>query len=194
MDKGPAREDAGAVNGFGALEIVERFDPGADGLAGKSRELTLNLLRHSGDPFSRLQFAPGHITCTALVLHPLERKVLFMHHHRLRRWLLPGGHVEESDACLEEAAAREAGEETRVRLDPEYPARLVGIDVHGIPPGRNEPFHLHHDLIWCFRALAAEIATTGEAPSVLWAEAADWDRLNVAESIRNGIIRAASDG
>jgi len=172
-----------------SLEIVESFDPGTDGAARKSRELTLNLLRHSEAPFSRLQFAPGHVTCTALVLHPAEPKVLFMHHHRLRRWLLPGGHVEESDTSLAEAAAREAKEETCVRIDSRYPSRLAGIDVHGIPPRVNEPFHLHHDLIWCFRALAAEIATTDEAPSVLWVEASDWDRLGVADSIRNAILR-----
>ena len=34
---------------------------------------------------------------------------------------------------------------------------LVGIDVHGIPPGRREPFHLHHDLIFAFRALSASV-------------------------------------
>ncbi len=112
-----------------------------------------------------------------------------MYHHRLHRWLLPGGHVEESDASLAAAAAREAGEETRVHIDGGRAALLAGIDVHGIPGKKDEPFHLHHDLIWCFRALAEEIATTDEAPSVVWAEEADWDRLNVANSIRNSIRR-----
>jgi 8-oxo-dGTP pyrophosphatase MutT (NUDIX family) len=172
--------------------VVEEFDPGADGLARKSRELTLDLLRQTNAPFSRHQFTPGHVTCTALVLHPDEAKVLFMYHHRLHRWLLPGGHVEESDASLAAAAAREAGEETLVQIDGS--SRLAGIDVHGIPPKRiaskeAEPFHLHHDLIWCFRALTEEIAATDEAPSVVWAEEADWDRLNVADSIRNSIHR-----
>lgn len=91
-----------------ALRAVEEFDCRADGLAAKSRDLTLDLLRHSTAPFSRSQFTPGHLTCTALVLHPRESSVLPMHHHRLKRWLLPGGHVEESDASLPEAAAREA--------------------------------------------------------------------------------------
>jgi 8-oxo-dGTP pyrophosphatase MutT (NUDIX family) len=178
-----------------ALSTVERFDPGADRLATKSRELTLDLLRHSAAPFSRSQFAPGHVTCTALVLlsSPLaaEPRVLFMHHHRLHRWLLPGGHVEESDNSLAGAAAREATEETFVRIDQAYAPWLAGIDVHGIPPKKDEPFHLHHDLIWCFRALTEDIQVTDEAPSVLWAGSGDWDRLNVAESIRNSILRSA---
>jgi 8-oxo-dGTP pyrophosphatase MutT (NUDIX family) len=129
------------------------------------------------------------VTCTALVLHPEGSKVLFMHHHRLRRWLLPGGHVEESDASLSAAAAREAQEETLVHVNGDWAARLAGIDVHGIPAKPTEPFHLHHDLIWCFRALTAEVAVTDEAPSVLWAEEADWDRLQIADSIRNSIRR-----
>jgi 8-oxo-dGTP pyrophosphatase MutT (NUDIX family) len=172
-----------------ACSVVEEFDPGADGLARKSRDLTLDLLRQTSAPFARYQFAPGHVTCTALVLHPGDSKVLFMYHHWLHRWLLPGGHVEELDASLAAAAAREAGEETLVRIDGGCAALLVGVDVHGIPAKNGEPFHLHHDLIWCFRALTEEISITDEAPSVLWAEEADWDRLDVADSIRNSIRR-----
>jgi 8-oxo-dGTP pyrophosphatase MutT (NUDIX family) len=194
MDKGPTREDAAAVIVSDALAVAEDFAPGADGLAGKSRELTLNLLRHSVAPFSRHQFTPGHVTCTALVLHPRAAhdtaKVLFMYHHRLHRWLLPGGHVEDYDGSLAETAAREAAEETRVQIDHGSVPFLAGIDVHGIPARKNKPYHLHHDLIWCFRAVTEDIATTDEAPSVLWADSTDWDRLNIAESIRNSIRRA----
>jgi len=175
-----------------ACGAVENFDSGIDGLAQKSRELTLGLLRQTEAPFSRRQFTPGHVTCTALVLHPDESKVLFMYHHRLHRWLLPGGHIEESDASLVAAAAREATEETLVRIDGDQTSRLAGIDVHWIPAKKGEPFHLHHDLIWCCRAVTAEIAITDEAPSVLWAEEADWDRLAVADSIRNSIRRVSS--
>jgi 8-oxo-dGTP pyrophosphatase MutT (NUDIX family) len=179
------------VTASDACTIVEGFDPGADGLARKSRELTLDLLRQTKAPFSRCQFTPGHVTSTALVLHPDESKVLFMYHHRLHRWLLPGGHVEESDASLAAAADREAREETLVEIDPDRAFQLAGMDVHGIPPKQNEPFHLHHDLIWCFRAVTEKIAVTDEAPSVLWAEKADWDRMQLAESIRNSIRRVA---
>ena len=63
-------------------------------------------------------------------------------------------------------------------------------DLHGIPAKKGEPFHLHHDLIWCFRAATEEIETTDEAPSVLWATSGDLDRLNVAASIRNSVLRS----
>ena len=172
-----------------AVGVVESFDAGADGLAVKSRELVLQLLVNTSTPFSRHQFTPGHVTCTALVVHPSERKVLFMHHHRLKRWLLPGGHVEETDVSLAATAAREACEETLVAIDAVPEPGLVGIDVHGIPGKKTEPFHLHHDLIWCFRATSEQIEITDEAPSVMWAEESDWDRLGVADSIRNSIRR-----
>ena len=172
-----------------AARVLERFDPGGDGLAAKSKELTLDVLRLTASPFSRRQYEPGHITCTALVFHPDEPKVLLMHHHRLRKWLLPGGHVEKSDDTLADAAAREAEEETRVRIDPKPVPRLAGVDVHGIPAKKTEPYHLHHDLIWCFRARSADITITSEAPAVVWAAQGDWDRLQLADSIRNSIRR-----
>lgn len=172
-----------------AIRIVEGFDASEDGMARKSRELTLHLLRHTPAPFSRSQFEPGHITCTALVRHPFERRFLAMFHHRLKRWLLPGGHVEADDPSLALSAAREAREETGVAIDPRGEFRLVGIDVHGIPPKPGEPCHLHHDLIWSFRAVTDYIETTDEAPEVLWAAESDFDRLGIAESIRRCALR-----
>jgi 8-oxo-dGTP pyrophosphatase MutT (NUDIX family) len=173
-----------------ALRVVGSFDPGADGLARKSKELVTEFLRHAESAFARDRFQPGHVTCTGLVRHPREAKILFMLHHRLHRWLLPGGHVEESDKSLADAAGREAREETQVVIDGACAPFLAGIDVHGIPPKHDEPFHLHHDLIWCFHAATEEIAVTTEAPSVMWAGAEDWDRLGAAESIRRSILRA----
>jgi 8-oxo-dGTP pyrophosphatase MutT (NUDIX family) len=175
-----------------ALVIVHSFDPGADDLSQKSKELTIGLLSSTDAPFSRDQFTPGHITGTALIRHPQKPLFLFMYHRRLQRWLLPGGHVEESDADLAATAAREANEETQVLIDSRFFPRLAGIDVHGIPPKRkrNEPYHLHHDLIWSFRALSEDIAVTDEAPSVLWASQSDWDRLGIAESIRRAILKS----
>ena len=173
-----------------AVGLLGGFAPGDDGLAAKSKELTLQLLAHTESPFSRAQFKPGHITCTALVLHPFSRRVLLMHHHRLRRWLLPGGHVEKRDASLAAAAAREAEEETAVAIDPHFAPFLAGVDVHGIPAKKREPFHLHHDLIWCFRAADEKVEETSEAPQVYWSMESDWDRMKVAESIRRTIRRA----
>jgi 8-oxo-dGTP pyrophosphatase MutT (NUDIX family) len=170
--------------------LISAFEPGDDGLAAKSKDLIQLLLRHGLKPFSARQYWPGHITCTALIFHPQEQRVLVIHHARLRRWLLPGGHVEKSDSALAAVAEREAIEETQVRIDRRHAPFLVGIDVHGIPPKQREPYHLHHDLIWCFRASTAEFEPTPEAPKVMWADENDWENLDLTPSIRFSIRRA----
>jgi 8-oxo-dGTP pyrophosphatase MutT (NUDIX family) len=156
----------------------------------KSRELILALLELTAAPFSRDQFHPGHITCTALVLHPDGRRALLVYHHRHHRWLLPGGHVEESDATLADAARREAVEETAVQIASGSVARLVGMDVHGIPARKSEPFHLHHDLIFTMDAESSDIACSEEAPKVAWCGIDEVDQYGVPASIVRAFRRA----
>ncbi len=98
--------------------------------------------------------------------------------------------MEETDISLDRVAAREAQEETRVQLDLRYPSFLAGVDVHGIPPRKHEPSHLHHDLIWCFRASSDLFEITAEAPEVMWAQETDWGSLDLMPSIRRSIKRA----
>lgn len=170
-----------------ALEMVRAFEASPE--EEKSRELILSLLEFTPAPFSRDQFHPGHITGTAVVLHPNGRRILLMHHHRHKRWLLPGGHIELSDATLSDAARREAIEETAVRVA-RGPVRLAGMDVHGIPSRKGEPFHLHHDLIFAFTAESEEFAITEEAPLVTWCGAGEFERYQLPASITRAARRA----
>jgi 8-oxo-dGTP pyrophosphatase MutT (NUDIX family) len=172
------------------LEMIRRFNCTGDDLAAKSRELTLMMLEESEYPFSRRQFTPGHITCTAVVLDPERRRVLLMFHHRLLRWLLPGGHCEGDDESICGVARREAIEETGVEINAESEAALVGIDVHGIPPKKKEPYHLHHDLIFAFQARSDAIHITPEAREVEWCKYSDLDGFGVAQSIVRSVNRA----
>lgn len=172
------------------FDRIESFDCAGDDLAAKSRELTLMLLQESEYPFSRRQFVPGHITCTAVVLDPRRERVLLMFHHRLLRWLLPGGHCEADDPELSGVARREAIEETGVVISSNGAAPLVGMDVHGIPPKKKEPYHLHHDLIFAFRAGSEAIQITPEARQVAWCSPADLALYGVAPSIIRAVDRA----
>lgn len=173
-----------------ALELALAFNAGDDGLAAKSRELVVQLLRHTAEPFSRNQFAPGHITCTALVLSPEGSRILLMFHHRHRRWLLPGGHVETSDSSLMEAARREAVEETGIVLSTPLQDYLVGMDVHAIPARKDEPYHLHHDLVFAMQAAEEEFSCTEEAPSIAWCDPNDFDRYQLPANIVRSAGRA----
>jgi 8-oxo-dGTP pyrophosphatase MutT (NUDIX family) len=175
------------------LEIaarIQKFDCSGDDLAAKSKDLTLMMLAQSEYPFSRRQFTPGHITCTAVVLDPRRERVLLMFHHRLLRWLLPGGHCENDDLSISSVAGREAVEETGVTIDPYVEAPLVGIDVHGIPPKKKEPYHLHHDLIFAFTSRSEAIQVTEEARRVEWSAPAELARFGVAQSIVRTVRRA----
>lgn len=158
-----------------------------DGEAVKSLELTMALLRWSPSPFSRHVFTPGHITCTGVVLSPSRDAVLLVHHRRLDRWLLPGGHVEESDRDAGDTARREVTEETEADLDSPEPL-LVGCDVHPIPARGSEPLHLHHDLIFAFRARTLSVACSPESRDVLWRRITDLEDL--PGSIRRSVNRA----
>ncbi|MGA2132241.1 MAG: NUDIX domain-containing protein [Bryobacteraceae bacterium] len=170
--------------------LLGPFDPAGDGEAAKSKELVLALLRSSEAPFSRRQFAPGHITCSGLVLGPARDRILLVLHRRLQRWLLPGGHVEPEDAAIGDAGRREVVEETGAILVADSNPLLIGVDVHGIPPRRDEPFHLHHDLAFRFQALSADFHISEEVREVAWCPIAEFDRYELPGNIRRGYARA----
>ena len=168
------------------------FSDPADGEALKSRDLVLKLLECSPSPFSRAQFTPGHITASGLVLAPDGESVLLVHHRRLDRWLLPGGHVEPEDAAVADSARREVIEETGAVLAPEPSPRLLSVDVHGIPPKGSEPYHLHHDLTYSFRALSDHFQVSEESRAVLWCLPSEFDRYSLPANVRRAYARFRS--
>ena len=171
-------------------QLARTFDEPADGQAMKSIELILELLERSPAPFSREQFTPGHITCTGLVLAADGERVLLVHHRRLNRWLLPGGHVEPEDVEIADAARREVVEETGAILGPE--SWFVGADVHGIPGKKHEPYHLHHDLLFHFRALEEELRVSEESHAVVWCAPSEFDRYQVPGNVRRAYRRVVT--
>ncbi len=171
-------------------DLVGSFADEGDEAATKSQELILGLLAGVSSPFSRASFTPGHITCTAVVLSPERRRFLLVHHRRLDRWLLPGGHVETSDEAIWETARREAIEETGAQIVADGRPELVGLDVHGIPARGREPFHLHHDLIFRFVARAEKLKGCAEVRDVAWSGVGEFDHYALPVSIRRSVLRA----
>ena len=170
------------------MGILSDFSSDGDGEAGKSRELTLALLAWSPEPMNRSTFTPGHVTCTGCVWHPTGDRILLVHHKRLGRWLLPGGHVDAEDVAIADTARREVLEETGVRVG--GATELVNVDVHPIPPGKGEPLHLHHDLIFAFRATSEETTCSEESRAVEWCALDEFDRYNLPIPIRRAIERS----
>jgi 8-oxo-dGTP pyrophosphatase MutT (NUDIX family) len=170
-----------------ALHLIREFQEPEDE---KSRELILGLLAHSPDPLSRHQFTPGHLTCTGLLIHPDRSHILLIHHRRLNRWLLPGGHVEAADPSPAEAARREAQEETAVLTLPFF--ALAGMDVHGIPGRGAEPYHLHYDLKFAFLAQSGDFAADeAETRAAAWCPLTDlaFHEFELPASIRRAARR-----
>jgi 8-oxo-dGTP pyrophosphatase MutT (NUDIX family) len=164
--------------------LVRGFRDEEDGAAMKSRELILALLECSPAPFSREQFTPGHITATGLVVNPAGDRLLLVHHRRLDRWLLPGGHVEPGDREIHETSRREVVEETGAVLPPGEQPRLAGLDVHGIPGNGREPYHLHHDLVFSFRAGDEQVRVSHESRGIAWCGPEEFDRYRVPLNVR----------
>lgn len=171
-------------------DLISPFVDDGDEAAMKSQELILMLLKCGSSPFSRDHFTPGHITCTAVVLSPDKRRFLLVHHRRLDRWLLPGGHVEPNDVRIWDTARREAIEETGVDVVPEERPALVGMDVHGIPAKGREPYHLHHDLVFRFHAKTPKLSASEETRDVAWASVAEFEDYDLPVSIRRCVLRA----
>jgi 8-oxo-dGTP pyrophosphatase MutT (NUDIX family) len=174
--------------------LIQTFDDPSDGAAIKSLELIHMLLECSPDPFSRAQFTPGHITCTGLVLAVDGERMLMVHHRRLNRWLLPGGHVEPGDAEIWDAAHREVVEETGAHLVRSATPVLAGLDVHGIPAGKGEPYHLHHDILFHFRANGDQTRLSPESRAIAWCTPAEFDRYAVPDSVRRAYARMRKVG
>ena len=168
---------------------LDGFDTAGDGASEKSIELVRMLLEHSPYPFSRNQFTPGHITATACVIHPKHSSFILIYHKRLHRWLMPGGHVEAGDSEVSASAAREAIEETGIALALGTP-RLLSVDVHAIPPKRDEPLHLHHDLTFQFQAASEAVVITEETEAVVWATESDFAKYGIAENLQRAVRRA----
>jgi 8-oxo-dGTP pyrophosphatase MutT (NUDIX family) len=77
---------------------------------------------------------PAHLTAGALVLSADGSQVLMTLHAKARRWFHLGGHCEDVDATLADAARREAAEES-------------GIDGLVLDP---QPIHLdEHEVAFC---------------------------------------------
>ncbi|NIM51912.1 MAG: NUDIX domain-containing protein [Gemmatimonadales bacterium] len=171
------------------LGLLDTFDAAGDERAAASARRTVDLLRQSPAPFSRTSYDLGHVTASALVLSSDGTQVLLVFHHRLQRWLQPGGHVESHDASIVAAAQREVREETGLAVLPTTPLRLVGVDVHEIPSGHGEPAHLHHDLMVRCSADGDPGNLTGENHAT-WCPVHDLSRYRVDQALHRGVARA----
>jgi 8-oxo-dGTP pyrophosphatase MutT (NUDIX family) len=140
-----------------------------------------------------------HFTVAVFVVH--EGRVLLHYHRKLRKWLPPGGHVEDNE-LPDTAAVREVLEETGIRarlvgdrgLPIDEPQQLVvpaGIQVEHIYPG-----HEHVDLVYFARPDPDDIGAAevdprlAESDQVGWYAASELDTLGANSEIKAWAQRA----
>jgi 8-oxo-dGTP pyrophosphatase MutT (NUDIX family) len=130
------------------------------------RHAVLAFLDARADACGR-ECVPGHITASALVLDHTGERVLLTLHPRVGRWVQLGGHCEEADADIVDAALREATEESGIdglRLDP----RLAAVHVHPVTCSLGVPTR-HLDLQFVAHAPAgAQIGISDESVDLRW--------------------------
>jgi coenzyme F420-0:L-glutamate ligase len=136
------------------------------------REAFLGFLAARPDAMWR-ECAPGHLTASALVLDPSRQAVLLTLHPRVGLWLQLGGHCEEGDNTVLDAAAREAREESGIGSLSFDPLPL-SLDVHPITCSLGVPTR-HFDVK--FLAVSpegAEPVISDESLDLRWFR---WDAL-----------------
>lgn len=106
---------------------------------------------------------PEHFTASALPISADAREVCLVHHRKMGKWVQPGGHFEEWDRLVAEAAAREMEEETGLSgaVDP-VP---VGLSRHPAPC-RAGAWHLDLQLVAV--ADGSEPVVSDESVAVAW--------------------------
>jgi coenzyme F420-0:L-glutamate ligase len=171
------REDVGWAGGVppalhaDAVTVVSGM-PVPDLSARSVQQAFLGFLAARPDAMWR-SCVPGHLTASALVLDPSRAAVLLTLHPRAGMWLQVGGHCEEGDRSVLDAAAREAREETGIgslSLDP----TPLALDVHPITCSLGVPTR-HFDVQYLAVAPAgAEPVRSAESLDLRWF---GWDEL-----------------
>lgn len=110
---------------------------------------------------------PGHVTASSIVLDADHRNVLLTLHPRVGRWIQLGGHCEETDDTVVDAALREAREESGIAeltIDPE----LLSAHTHPITCSLGQPTR-HLDLRFLVTApIGARPVRSDESTDLRW--------------------------
>ncbi len=110
----------------------------------------LEFAKTNRNPIDR-KHLPAHFTVSAIVIN--ENKILTINHKALGISFQPGGHIEEYDRTVMDAAIREVREETGLEtiLKNDIFAHIPFLlDIHDIPENKKkeELAHQHYDMFF----------------------------------------------
>ena len=162
------------------INLVSNHTP-IDGLEKSHTDNTLRFLNENNNCASADNIS-GHVTASAWLLSPCQTKILLTHHRKLDRWLQLGGHV-ETDATIQEAAVREAAEESGISDMSLVDNAIFDIDVHLIPTRKNVLEHYHYDLRFLIQANSTGFTKSAESNDLAWFNLSEVRKLVSDESI-----------
>ena len=91
-----------------------------------------------------------HFCATACIVDKEEKKILFIHHKKLNKWLFVGGHIEENEDP-ETAVIREVKEETNLDIEllgERYPREIDYIRPFALQRNVVNDNHVHVDIFY----------------------------------------------
>jgi 8-oxo-dGTP pyrophosphatase MutT (NUDIX family) len=164
-----------AANAAALRAELETYQPTTP-IESSHKDRMLSLLSKSTNPFTPLNFEPGHFTASAAIISPEAGRIAVIYNRHLDCWLQPGGHVEQSDVSTAATAVRETREELGLCL-PLSEACILDLDVHDFPSVYGRPAHHHFDIRYLFWHPEAALTVSGDATAATW--------VTPAEAIRN---------
>lgn len=180
--------------------------PCADEKEAQDAQRIIELARLHPNIFSPL-CEVGHITGSALIVHPPTKRVLLNHHRKFDRWMQFGGHM-DNDLAPHVTALREACEESGLRdlrfIDAKYPGsqplpagevsegeRPFDVSVHVVPARDDRPEHLHLDLRYLLATDQPDSAqATDESNAIRWFTLDELDALGLKPGVWRLIHKA----
>lgn len=128
-----------------------------------------------------------HFCASAYVINPVDKKILLVHHSTFKRWVQPGGHIED-DEMPEETAIREVYEETGIRiklLGERFPREDDCIRPLGIQKNRGKQGDVHIDIIYAGMPLSIdEVDEDDEIDKHCWFSRDELDEIEVFPDIK----------
>ncbi len=110
---------------------------------------------------------PDHLTASALVINSSASHVLLCLHRKVGLWLQFGGHIEDGDTSVADAALREAKEESGIDELTLVGSGPMRLDRHAAPCDDQARYHLDVQYL-AVAADGAEPTVSSESIDVRW--------------------------
>lgn len=129
-----------------------------------------------------------HFCASVFIINPENKKILLIKHKKNRKWTQPGGHI-EYDETPEEAALREAYEETGLKvklLGDRFPREEDYVRPLGIQKNRHSNGETHVDIIYAAvpNYDTNEVLNKEESDDIGWFSREELENIDVFPDIK----------